>query len=145
MATTKKAQAVKIFVSSTYQDLVPYRQKVNEAIQRLQQIMVGMELFGPDSETPLEACIKRVKESSLFVLIVGFRYGDILNSIEKSITQIEYETAVRSSIPTLVYIIDDDQPISLQYVDFDHINELNDFKTLLKKDMQLVHLRHLKI
>lgn len=134
MATTeKKSQSVKIFVSSTYQDLIPYRQKVNEAIQRLQQIMIGMEMFGSDSETPLETCIKRVKESSLFVLIVGFRYGSILDGIDKSITQIEYETAVSSSIPTLVYIIDDDQPVSLQYVDFDHINKLNDFKSLLKK------------
>ena len=134
MATTeKRTQAVKIFVSSTYQDLVHYRQKVNEAMQRLQQIMVGMELFGSDTETPLETSINRVKESSLFILIVGFRYGSILDNSEKSITQIEYETAVSSSIPTLVYIIDDDQPVSLQNVDFAHIEKLNNFKSLLKK------------
>lgn len=133
MATTeKKAQVTKVFVSSTYQDMIPYRQKVNEAIQRLQQIMVGMELFGSESETPLETCIKRVKESSLFILIVGFRYGCTLEDKGKSITQIEYETALSAGIPTLVYIIDDDQPISLQYVDFNQMDRLNDFKALLK-------------
>ena len=135
MATTEKkaTQVVKVFVSSTYLDMVPYRQKVNEAIQRLQQIMVGMELFGSGAETPLETCIKRVKECSLFILIVGFRYGSILKDVDKSITQIEYETAINTGVPTLVYIIDDDQPVSLQHVDFEHIDELNDFKALLKK------------
>lgn len=133
MATTeKKAQVTKVFVSSTYRDLIPYRQKVNEAIQRLQQTMIGMELFGSESETPLELCKKRVKESSLFVLIVGFRYGSTLEDVGKSITQIEYETAVSAEIPTLVYIIDDDQPISLQHVDFEQLDKLNDFKSLLK-------------
>ena len=54
MATTeKKTQAIKVFISSTYQDLIPYRQKVNESIQRLQQITVGMELFGSESESPI--------------------------------------------------------------------------------------------
>ena len=135
MATTEKkvAQGVKIFVSSTYQDMIPYRQKVNEAIQKLQQVMIGMELFGSEAEAPLEVCINRVKECSLLVLIVGFRYGSILENRGKSITQIEYETAISAGIPTLVYIIDDDQPISLQLVDFDRITELNDFKALLKK------------
>ena len=133
MATTeKKTQAVKVFVSSTYQDLVPYRQKVNESIQRLQQIMVGMELFGSAAETPLEACIRRVKEASLFVLILGFRYGSIAQGTDKSITQIEYETAISFGIPTLVYIMDDDQPVSLKYVDLEHTKQLNEFKELLK-------------
>lgn len=135
MATTEKkaTQVVKVFVSSTYQDMVPYRQKVNDAIQRLQQVMVGMESFGSEAETPLETCIKRVKECSLFILIVGFRYGSISKDVDKSITQIEYETAINAGVPTLVYIIDDDQPVSLQHVDFEYIAELNDFKALLKK------------
>lgn len=64
--------------------------------------MIGMEIFGSGSKTTLETCIERVKESSLFVLIIGFRYGSIVGGIGKSITQIEYETEVGYSIPVLV-------------------------------------------
>ncbi len=136
MATTQKKapQAVKVFISSTYQDLVPYRQKVNEAIQRLQQVVVGMEWFGSDPDTPIETCIRRVKESSIFILLVGFRYGSISKEFDKSITQIEYETAIAANIPTLVYIIDDTQPVSLQYVDFENRDRLNEFKKKLKSN-----------
>ena len=136
MATTQKKapQAIKVFISSTYQDLVPYRQKVNEAIQRLQQVVVGMEWFGADADTPVDTCIERVQESSIFVIIIGFRYGSIANGFDKSITQIEYETAIAANIPTLVYIIDDSQPVSLQYVDFENRNRLNDFKKRLKSN-----------
>lgn len=135
MATTEKktTQAVKIFVSSSYKDMIPYRQKVNEAIQRLQQVTIGMELWGSEAEAPLESSIKKVNECSLFILIVGFRYGSVLEHRGKSITQIEYETAISARIPTLVYIIDDDHPVSIQHIDFEHIVELNDFKALLKK------------
>lgn len=133
MATTeKKTQAIKVFISSTYQDLIPYRQKVNESIQRLQQITVGMELFGSESESPLDVCIKRVKEAALFILIVGFRYGGIIEEQGKSITQIEYETAIAEGIPTLVYIIDDDEPVSLKSIDFENAKKLSEFKETLK-------------
>lgn len=136
MATTQKKapQAVRVFVSSTYQDLVPYRQKVSDAIQRLQQVVVGMEWFGSDPDTPIETCIKKVKESSIFILLVGFRYGSISEKHNKSITQIEYETAIANNIPTLVYIIDDTQPVSLQYVDFENRDRLNEFKKELKSN-----------
>ena len=138
MATTqtqKKApQAVKVFISSTFLDLVPYRQKVNDAIQRLQQVVVGMELFGAETDTPVETCVKRVKESSIFILIVGFRYGSVLKEFNKSITQIEYETAVGANVPTLVYIIDDFQPVSLQHVDFENSDRLIEFKNQLKSN-----------
>ena len=136
MATTQKkaTQSVKVFISSTYQDLVSYRQKVNEAIQRLQQVVVGMEWFGSDPDTPVETCMRRVRESSIFILLVGFRYGSISKEFDKSITQIEYETAISASIPTLVYIIDDTQPVSLQYVDFENRDRLNEFKEKLKRN-----------
>lgn len=136
MATTQKKapQAVKVFISSTFLDLVPYRQKVNDAIQRLQQVVVGMELFGAETDTPVETCVRRVKESSIFILIVGFRYGSVLKEFNKSITQIEYETAVGANIPTLVYIIEDSQPVSLQHVDFENSDRLIEFKKQLKSN-----------
>lgn len=134
MATTKKKtqETTKIFVSSSYKDLIPYRQKANESIQRLQQIAIGMELFGSDPDAPLEVCVNRVRECSLLILIVGFRYGSIIEPEGKSITEIEYDTAIEANIPTLVYIIDDDQPVSLNNIDFENTERLRAFKSLLK-------------
>lgn len=37
-----------------------------------------------------------------------------------------------------LYIMDDSHPVPVEYIDFDHRDELNDFKSLLKKDIRLV-------
>ena len=48
MASTEIKQHIPIFISSTYEDLIPYRDEVQRNLVRLEQIIKGMEYFGSD-------------------------------------------------------------------------------------------------
>ena len=65
----------RLFLSSTSIDLAEYRERVTAAISRLQQQSVGMETVGAEPRTPLETCLRRVKQADALVLIVAHRYG----------------------------------------------------------------------
>ena len=58
MATSQERINVPIFVSSTYEDLVPYRDEVERCIIRMNQTIRGMEFFGSNPESPLEVCLE---------------------------------------------------------------------------------------
>ncbi len=135
MANAKMKQNVPIFVSSTYEDLIPYREEVQRVINRLEQIVRGMEYFGSNSKKPLEVCLETVRSCKIFVGIIGMRYGSLEEESKKSFTQLEYEEAIKFKIPTLIYIINEDYPISPKFVDRDKKAEmLSKFKYTLTKN-----------
>ncbi len=65
----------RIFLSSTYSDLIEERQAVERVIVALGQHLKGMEHFFAREETPLDTCLAEVAQSQMFVLVVGHRYG----------------------------------------------------------------------
>jgi len=134
MAIAVEKQHVPIFISSTYEDLIPYRDEVQRVIIRLEQGIKGMEYFGSSPKSSLETCLSQVEESKIFVGIVGMRYGSVDEETESSYSQLEYEKAVECGIPTLIYIIDENHPIPPKYVDVgDKAAKLSAFKESLKK------------
>ena len=58
---------MKVFISSTYQDLTDYRKKAAEAIERLGQQGVRMEVFGARPEGATEVCRDEIDASDVFV------------------------------------------------------------------------------
>ena len=134
MATSQERINVPIFVSSTYEDLVPYRDEVERCIIRMNQTIRGMEFFGSNPESPLEVCLKTVRESKIYVGIIGMRYGSILDESGKSFTELEYEEAVKNSIPSLIYILDENHPIAPKFMDTgEKARRLEDFKARLRR------------
>ncbi|OPX42357.1 hypothetical protein CLHUN_37760 [Ruminiclostridium hungatei] len=134
MANTIIKQHVPVFISSTYEDLIPYRDEVQRVLVRLEQIIKGMEYFGSSPESSLDVCLKQVRESKIFISIIGMRYGSINDDTGLSFSQLEYEEAIKNSIPTLIYIIDENHPIAPKYVDIgEKAKKLIDFKDYLKK------------
>lgn len=134
MANSEIKQKFPVFVSSTYEDLVPYREGAQRVLIRLEQTIKGMEYFGSNPNRPLDVCLNSVRECKIYVGIIGMRYGSVDSVTGKSFTQLEYEEAVRSNIPTLMYIISDDCPVLSKYVDTDERAEkLAAFKSLLRE------------
>jgi len=132
MATTTIKQHVPIFICSTFEDMVHYRNSVKDAIVSLKHIVIGMELFGSSNEKPLNKCLSEVRNSSLLICLVGMRYGQIDNDSGLSFTHLEYKEAIKNNIPVLVYILSDDVPILPKYVDKGESFELlNQFKNEL--------------
>ncbi|HKV09673.1 MAG TPA: DUF4062 domain-containing protein [Thermoanaerobaculia bacterium] len=88
---------IRVFVSSTWSDLIPERQAVARALERLRETkFYGMELFGSRSASTRKASLEEVDRSDVVVLLVGERYGS-------GITEAEYRRARHRGLPCLVY------------------------------------------
>jgi Domain of unknown function (DUF4062) len=128
-------QMTKVFVSSTYSDLIPYRDVVHKVIRQAGAVAVGMEDFGARDNPPLRECLAVVEESDVFVGIYAHRYGFIPDGLQISITEAEYQHAISKSLPVFAYVIEDNHPWPPKYVDQgEPAKELDRFKGLLRKN-----------
>lgn len=93
----------RIFVSSTYVDLIDYRQAAEKAINDQGQKYDGMDYMGAMAEEPVTACLELVEKCDLFIGIYAFRYGHIPDGSELSITEQEYRYAIKKDKPCLLF------------------------------------------
>lgn len=131
--STKK-EYIPIFVGSTYSDLKEYRRTVMESLHKLKTIVNGMEYFGAKPGSPIEECLNAVRDSKIYIGIFAMRYGSIEDNYGKSFTHLEYLEAQNLKLPSLIYIIDEEnQPILTQHIDTgDKAERLKRLKAELK-------------
>ncbi|HYR28308.1 MAG TPA: DUF4062 domain-containing protein [Thermoanaerobaculia bacterium] len=101
---------MKVFLSSTAQDLVAYRKVADDTILRMSQEAVVMERFGPLPGEPVAECERQARESDVVVCIVAHRYGFVPEKGRGSITRREVEAAKAAGREVLVWIVADDFP-----------------------------------
>ena len=93
---------VRVFVSSTYTDLIPVRDAAKATIERLRGAeFVGMELFGARSESAEHVSIEEVDDADLYIGLVGGRWGS-------GITEAEYRRAREKKIQCLLYLMNEE-------------------------------------
>ena len=125
---------LQVFVSSTYTDMLLERQGAIEAILECGHIPAGMELFSADNKKQFEVIKKWIRDSDVFILILGGRSGSIETNSQKSYIQKEYEYAkhigkkpiaillsengIRSKIANGDYTINDKEYLSPEYIEF---------------------------
>jgi hypothetical protein len=68
---------MKIYVSSTYQDLIDHRSAIDRTLRRMGHDVIGMEQYVAEGNKPLDRCLADVRLADLYVVIVGWRYGYI--------------------------------------------------------------------
>jgi len=123
----------KIFISSTYLDLIPFREKLWEVLSDQDLHILGMEKFGARSSAPLLTCLKEVTQSDIYVGIIAYRYGSIDKKTSKSFTELEYERALNCNKEILIYHFDENGFIQPRFIDFGtEGNKLLKFKELLR-------------
>lgn len=105
MSSNKKK--FQVFVSSTYEDLKEERQAAVDAILSAGHIPAGMELFTAGDESQMKVIKRWIKDSDVFLLILGGRYGSIEPTSKKSYIHLEYEYALRLNIPHFSVVIKD--------------------------------------
>lgn len=116
-AETRSIRA--IFLSSTTEDLKPYREAARDVVLDLGWHPVMMEHFGTDGGRGIvEACRERVARCDLLVAILGWRLGWVPESDaggdgKRSITQIEIDTAKELSKPVVFLLARDTWPGNL--------------------------------
>lgn len=96
-----------VYISSTYRDLIDFRETAAKAVRRLQCNAVAMEDYVATDERPLEQCLADVRASNVYIGLFAWRYGFTPPNHDKSITQLEYEEAGRVGIPRLIFILDE--------------------------------------
>jgi hypothetical protein len=113
-----------------------YRQAAHDALNQLETIVRGMEYFGSKPGTPVEECLKVVQSCKVYVGLFGMRYGSIPDGQDRSMTHIEYDEAQRLSLPSLIYVIDEEnQPVLPKHVETGAgAEKLADLKNILKKN-----------
>jgi internalin A len=104
--------SVKVFVSSTFNDLRGHRERV---IQQLRASSYGtdpMEDWPADTSEPTVFSPERVRGCGLFVLLVGFRRGWVPDpgGKNRSITQMEFDEAERLGVEVLPLFLREDEP-----------------------------------
>ena len=101
---------LKVFLSSTAQDLVAYRKVADDTILRMSQESVAMERFGALPGAPVAESENKARECDVVVCIVAHRYGFVPDKGRGSITRREVEAAKAAGRDVLVWIVADDYP-----------------------------------
>ena len=104
---TTPAPAYRVFVSSTYSDMLRYRDAMRTALNKADCLAYGMERFGANSVPPLDTCFEELKACQIYICAIGMRYGCIEEQTQKSYTQLEYEQAESLGIPILAFLVDE--------------------------------------
>jgi hypothetical protein len=97
---------VKIFISSTRQDLDPFRDDVIALLRSNGKITNIMEGFGSRGADSTEVCRREIEGSDILVGIYAFRYGFVPPGSEASITELEFNYALERGKRCLCYVAD---------------------------------------
>lgn len=108
---------MKVFISSTFEDLKEYRQAVRSAVLRLGHHPIGMEDFGSRPSAWDQAALDAVNACHVFVGIYARRYGSIPQGDDLSITEQEFDRAHALGIPRFCYHLDSKYTWPEKYID----------------------------
>jgi tetratricopeptide (TPR) repeat protein len=108
------------FLSSTARDLAKYRDAAYKAIEGLDDWhCVRMEDFGARDAMADEFCREKAAECDVFVGIVGHCYGSSPKGSEKSYTEQEYDAAIATNTPRLMFLAPEDFPLPAYLIEPD--------------------------
>jgi len=108
---------IKVFLSSTFEDLTEHRKAVLEVLHRMKADVQAMEYFGSRPDGPESACTQEISECDVLLGIYAWRYGWQPDPEGPSITEQEFEWAVQSGKKCLCYRIDPEFPWKKKFID----------------------------
>jgi Domain of unknown function (DUF4062) len=105
-----KGTTMKVFLSSTYVDLIEFRKAAVEALERLGQQVGRMEIFGARPMEPSDACLSEIEDCDLFVGIYAHRYGHVPDGSTVSISEAEIRHARTHNKAIFCFVVEDNHP-----------------------------------
>jgi tetratricopeptide (TPR) repeat protein len=124
---------MKVFLSSTYIDLIEHRKAAHDALEQLGLHVIWMESFGARPEESTKACLNEIEECELFVGIYAHRYGWIPKDADVSITEQEFDHAKKIGKSIFGFIVNEDHDWKIKHVEHDKKDKLNAFLSKVKK------------
>jgi hypothetical protein len=106
---------LRVFISSTAVDLREYRDKVRDAVLRLEDLPIAMETISAQSGQPASECMKMAAAADAVICVVAHRYGfvpppELGGDGERSITWLEVDAAKRAGKRVFVFLLDPKAP-----------------------------------
>lgn len=130
-----------VMVSSTFNDLERHRAILMEALRKEELFAIGMEEYIPTpADDVISSSLTMIRKSSAYIGLISHRYGQIpecpkRNSLNLSVTRLEFEEAKRLELPTLIFVMGDEHPVRKCDVETDpqKITKLSDFRERAKE------------
>jgi hypothetical protein len=107
----------RIFVSSTFKDLEECREKVRTALRRMGHEDIAMEYFVAEDKRPLNKCLQEVASCDLYIGIFAWRYGFVPDGYNKSMTELEYNEALKTGKECLIFLLHEDALWPMKFAD----------------------------
>lgn len=106
---------MKVYISSTYQDLIEHRAAVDRTLRRMGHDVIGMEQYVAEGSKPVERCKADVRAADAYVIITAWRFGYVPGRNAsppdgRSITEIELNEAQANGKPVLAFLLDPEAP-----------------------------------
>jgi tetratricopeptide (TPR) repeat protein len=113
-----------VMVSSTFTDLKEHRAALIEAIENEELKAVAMEHDSAKLIDVIESSLHMVRDASAYIVLISRKYGQTpvcpqRNPGERSITELEFDEAMRLRRPILLFIMGEKHPILEADVEFD--------------------------
>lgn len=144
---------IKVFISSTQDDLQPERDRVEGVAKDLDFAVVRAETYPQRSTTPRDTVMQMVGECHIYIGILGRRYGTIPTGEPCSVTEMEFDAACALRKHNLLYLkkVEDREPRQQEFANrlfnfregyFRHLafTSLDELAKQVKADL-LDHLR----
>lgn len=110
----------------------PFVEAAKDAVNRAGHVPRHMADFPPRPGPPAQVCRAAVRESDVYVALVGLRYGSpVRDQPELSYTELEFETATAAGKPRLVFLINPPEQIRRRFEDPEHPERQRRFRDQL--------------
>jgi len=98
-------------ISSTSADLPEHRRHARDACERMSMLPLVMEQMPASPADALALSRAYVDQAEFYMGIFAFRYGFVPEGQKKSITELEYDRAIKRGIPAFIFIAHDKHPV----------------------------------
>ena len=123
------ADILRVMVSSTIIDFKEHRESVRDAILKVGMQPDMTEDWASQDNDPIYISIDRVRKADIYLGILANRYGFVPPGYEISVTEMEYNEAVKRRLPRLMFLVDDQHnPDTLPKPDQKNQNKLKALK-----------------
>jgi hypothetical protein len=102
--------SVRVFVASTYDDLLSYRAAATRSILTSGNLSEDMLFWPAEESPPLDVSLRKVRSCNLLILLIAHRYGKSPEGQNVSITELEFREAVAQGIPVLAFSVNPTYP-----------------------------------
>jgi tetratricopeptide (TPR) repeat protein len=130
-----------IMLSSTFTDLREHRERATKAIEKFGYRANVMEHDGARADTDvIESSLNMVRDSAGYICVISFKYGQTPSCAERnpdwlSITELEFNEAMRLGRPIVLFVMDDEHPTRKADIESDpgKLEKLDTFRERAKR------------